>query len=72
MIKTNSIDIDIEKEVRVPEKEYLRLKRLENKFQLFWGYLEHLVDIREARKQIKQGEVIEQEKLFKELGLDLE
>ena len=54
--------------VFIPKAEYLRLKKLDERFRDFWLYLENLMDIREAREQIKQKKVISQEKLFKQLG----
>ncbi len=54
--------------VSVPRLEYFRLKKLEERFSDFWIYMEHLMDIREAREHMKKGKVISQEKLFKRLG----
>lgn len=54
--------------VSVPKMEYLRLKKLDERFKDFWLYMEHLLDILQAREQIKKKEVISQEKLFKKLG----
>jgi len=54
--------------VLIPKAEYLRLKKLDEYFRGFWLYLENLMDIREAREEIKQKKVISQEKLFKQLG----
>jgi hypothetical protein len=54
--------------VSVPRMEYLRLKKLDEHFKDFWFYIEHLVDIRQARERVKRGKVISQEKLFKKLG----
>lgn len=64
MIKTASRNF-----VRVRREEYARLKTLQKHFADFWSYFEYLRDIREARKQVKGGETISQEKLFKELGI---
>ena len=55
--------------ISVPRNEYLRLKRLDDRFGGFFAYLDHLVDIREARKEIQRGKFVTQEKLFKRLGL---
>ena len=52
----------------IPRGEYFRLKKLEERFSDFWIYMEHLMDIREAREHVKKGNVISQEKLFKKLG----
>jgi len=54
--------------VFIPKAEYLRLKKLDERFKDFWFYLEYLMDIREARGEVKQKKVISQEKLFKQLG----
>lgn len=54
--------------VSIPKMEYLRLKKLEERFGDFLLYLENLMDIREARKEVKQKRIILQEKLFKQLG----
>ena len=54
--------------VFIPKAEYLRLKKLDERFRDFWLYLENLIDIREAREEVKQKKVIPQEKLFKQLG----
>lgn len=55
--------------VTVLKTEYQRLKKLDRYFSDFFVYLEHAADIREARKEVKQRKVIEQEKLFSRLGL---
>lgn len=54
--------------VSVPRMEYFRLKKLDERFRDFWLYMEHLLDIRQAREQIKGKKVISQEKLFRKLG----
>jgi len=54
--------------VLVSRAEYSRLKKLDQRFKDFWMYLENLIDIREARREIKKGKVIAQEKLFRKLG----
>lgn len=54
--------------ITIPKTEYLRLKKLDERFKDFLAYLENLMDIREAREEIKQNKVISQEKLFKHLG----
>lgn len=58
-----------QKEVSVPKEEYKKLKRLEQRFQGFWDYLEYLLEIRDARKEVDEKKVISQEKLFEELDL---
>jgi len=59
----------VKDKILIPKGEYLRLKKLDSRFGDFLGYLENLIDIREARKEIKQKKFIPQEKLFKQLGL---
>lgn len=53
----------------IPRLEYDRLKRLDAKFRVFLAYLEEVMDIKEAREEIKKGKFISQEKLFRKLGL---
>lgn len=55
--------------ISIPKTEYRRLKKLDERFRDFWLYLENLMDIREAREEVKQKKTISQEKLFKQLGL---
>ncbi|MEK7574346.1 MAG: hypothetical protein AAB514_02330 [Patescibacteria group bacterium] len=55
--------------ISIPKTEYRRLKNLDKHFRDFWLYLENLMDIREAREEVKQKKTISQEKLFKQLGL---
>lgn len=54
--------------VSISKTEYLRLRKLDERFRDFWAYLEYLIDIRDAREEVKQKKVISQEKLFKNLG----
>jgi len=54
--------------VAIPKNEYLRLKKLDKRFKDLLSYFEHLSGIREAREEVKQGKMISQEKLFKQLG----
>jgi plasmid maintenance system antidote protein VapI len=54
--------------ISILKAEYYRLKKLDERFRDFWLYLENLIDIREARKEVKQKKIIPQEKLFKQLG----
>ena len=54
--------------ILIPKREYLRLKKMDERFGDFLGYLENLIGIREARKEIKQKKIIAQEKLFKQLS----
>ena len=55
--------------IKIRKDEYLKLKQLQTRFAAFFGYIEHLRDIKEARKDISVGRVIPQEKLFQKLGL---
>ena len=55
--------------VVIPRSEYDRLKKLDSKFRVFLAYLEEMMDIKEAREEIKKGKFISQEKLFRKLGL---
>ena len=59
----------VKEKILIPKKEYLRLKKIDSRFGDFLIYLENLIDIREARKEVKQKKLIPQEKLFKQLGL---
>lgn len=54
--------------VSISKMEYLRLKKLDKRFSDFLSYLDHLMDIRGAREEVRQNKVIPQEKLFKKLG----
>jgi len=58
----------IKNKVSIPQKEYLRLKGLDKLFSGFLLYLEHFIDIRGAREEVKDKKIIAQEKLFKQLG----
>lgn len=53
----------------IPKTEYARLKKLDKRFKDFFAYIEYLIDIKEAREEIKKKKIVPQEKLFKELGL---
>lgn len=55
--------------VRVSREEYLRLKQLQSRFELFLNYVDHLKDIQKGRHDIQQGRMISQEEIFKELGI---
>lgn len=54
--------------ISVPKSEYLRLKYIDRRFKDFFNYFENLIEISEAKKEIKRGKIIPQEKLFKKLG----
>jgi len=58
----------IKDKISIPKAEYYRLKNFDECFRDFWIYLENLIDIREARKEVKHKKIISQEKLFKQLG----
>ena len=60
--------IAVKEKISILKTEYLRLKKLEEHFKDFWEYMEHLMDIREAREEVKKKKIIPQEKLFKKLG----
>ncbi len=55
--------------VSIRKSEYLRLKKIDERFRDFFTYMEDVIDVREARKQIAQKRMVSQEKLFKQLGL---
>ena len=59
----------VKEKILIPKREYLRLKKVDQSFGDFLNYLENIIDIREARKEVKQKKLIPQEKLFKQLGL---
>jgi len=54
--------------ISVSRTEYLRLKKLEKRFGDLLAYLENIMDVRQAREEIKLKKAISQEKLFKQLG----
>jgi len=53
----------------IPKAEYSRLKKIDERFSDFWAYFKNLMDIRDAREEIRQKKVISQEKLFRQFGL---
>lgn len=61
-------NITTKEKISIPKKEYQRLKKIDERFGDFLAYLENLMEIREAREEIKQKRIIPQEKLFKQLG----
>lgn len=61
--------IPVQNYVKVRQEEYARLKNLQKRFEVFWNYITHLRDIKDAREDIKKGKAVPQEKLFKNLGL---
>ena len=54
--------------VTISKNEYARLKKLDKKVSAFLAYMEHLLDVRGARNEVKEGKVVSQEKLFEKLG----
>ncbi|MDP3947340.1 MAG: hypothetical protein Q8Q41_01460 [bacterium] len=60
--------IALKEKISIPKAEYLRLKKLEERFRGFWEYMEHLSDVKEGREDIKKKRLISQELLFKKLG----
>ncbi len=55
--------------ITIKRKEYIRLKKLDKCVGGFVAYLEHLVDIKEAREEIEREKTVSQEALFKKLGI---
>lgn len=56
-------------QVTLAKNEYLRLKKLDQRFGQLLSYFAHCADIAGARQEAKDGKVISQNKLFKQLGL---
>lgn len=54
---------------RISKTDYARFKKLERYFEPFLDYVEHLRGIKEARRDVKEGRTIDQEKLFRQLGM---
>lgn len=54
--------------ISISKDEYLRLKKLDERWGDFLAYVGYLTDINEARKEVTQKKVLPQEKLFKKLG----
>ncbi len=55
--------------VRISREEYKKLKDLQKRFGQFLNYVEHIKEIEQARKDIRDGRIYSQEKLFKDLGI---
>jgi len=55
--------------IMIEKSEYLHLKKLDKRIGDFIAYVDHLVDIRNARHEIQKNKTISQEKLFGKLGL---
>ncbi len=53
----------------ISRDEYLRLKRLDERFGDFLDYLDYLHDIHSARVEKKAHKGVSQERLFKRMGL---
>jgi hypothetical protein len=64
----NTVTVKNER-VSIPKNEYLRLKNLDRRFRGFFEYTKHLIDVGEARADIKNKKIIPQEKLFGRLGI---
>lgn len=54
--------------ITIPKDEYIRLKKLDERFSDLWRYMEYLSHIQNSRQQIKEKKIISQERLFKQLG----
>lgn len=63
------VNIITQKYIRVLREDYIRLKQLQKHFGVFWNYVEHMQDIKEARQEIRTKKTIAQEKLFEDIGL---
>lgn len=59
----------VQKYVRIPQGDYIRLKQLQKHFGAFWNYFERIRDTKEARREIRAKKTIPQEDLFRELGI---
>lgn len=57
------------KKISIKFSEYRRLKTLDERFGDLLNYVNHLADIREARKEAGKGEIVSQELLFRRLGI---
>lgn len=53
----------------IEKGEYLHLKKLDKRIGGFVAYIDHLIDIKNARREIQENKIISQEKLFRKLGL---
>ncbi len=54
--------------VTLAKNEYLRLKSLDQRFGRMLSYFAHCADIATARQEARDGKVISQDKLLKQLG----
>lgn len=55
--------------IMIEKSEYLHFKKLDKRIGDFVAYIDYLVDIKNARHEIKENKIISQEKLFGRLGL---
>ena len=55
--------------VRVPAGEYRRLKLVDKRYQELLIYVRHLEGVRKARRDVRAGRVVPQERLFRSLGI---
>jgi len=55
--------------ISIPRAEYTRLKKLDTRFRDLFAYMEHIAEIREARKDVRSKKLTSQEALFRRLGL---
>lgn len=62
-------NMNTKNKIMIEKSEYLYLKKLDKRIGDFIAYVDHLVDIRNARHEIKKNKIISQEKLFGKLGL---
>ena len=56
-------------DVKIPEAEYKRLKKIERDFSVLRTYTGHVRDIATAREESKRGDGISQEELELQLGV---
>jgi len=62
------VQLGVKNYIKIPSDEYARLKKLAQFFDSFWGYIQHLRDIQEAREEVRGGKTIKQEELFRKFG----
>ena len=55
--------------ISIKKEEYGRLKKLDKSFGKLFDYMRGLLEISEARKQVKERKTIDQERLFRKLGI---
>ena len=59
----------IKNTISIPANEYHYLKKIEQSFERFFGSFNHLKEIEQARKEVKQKKYLSQDIVFKKLGL---